>query len=1085
MLGSCSKKEDETKSIRDFYYHLMEIEPLLKLKKAEIKLDRVIVSDSEYSEAADKAVTKSTDKNTFVLKAFKIPDALVKMIEGKSEDLALQNLSFEKTGKPYFEIDQKDFFDGTFNIEVPRTLLKNSDAIYWVIQTKEQADGEVENEQSYLFTTLSDGKQKNISFSVSTSLAVDIVKRSSIPQISSSYIESFDSIVGKLSVCENDLVEKFGEINFLELGEETWELGVKKWVDLIKQYTKQCLLATASLQESIMALLTTNDEGYQNLLKLDTSIELSAELQEFIVEFIAGREPLIAFDEKLVLFHNQINAEYMLEVFRALLERTNYLEIEEVVYKEADFAEGIPQYPPTRLIYLDVGPDVIGESITPVGPHVDGGEPTEYTISPDLPAGLSIDSGTGIISGIPEEANNDKEYTVRGKNMFGSVSTTIKIDILFNETASFTLASQDADEGDTITVAVSLSSASDMQITIPYTVEGTANINIDHNLQSGNIIIPPGYSTYELKVKIEENDSLDSGRTIIVSFYDPINVNLGEFTVHTITILGDKLELESPDEDELFTESTVQFSGLCIYGEKIAISYSSSEGFGSSNPTEANCVACTVSDHSECAEAANRRGRYSFSVDLAGYNGERIITLAQSAYNKSIERTIYYASITQEAELNASTPQSSARFGNSVVIYDDWMVIGEPNRDESNQSGAGVVYVYKRNTNTWSFEQKLTAGTNNGLGDRFGKSVDIYGNYMVVGAEEEDGSATTINGEENNDASAAGAAYVFKFNGSIWVKETYLKPSYVSDQANQYYFGSSVGIYGTTVVVGAYKDGTNATGANASTPELAGSLADNADTFESGAVWVFVTDGGGTWTEQAYLKASDPGYEDNFGKSVSIYEDTVVVGAAGEDDIDVSPGGGGDDGAVYVFKRSGTVWGDPTKIKNSNLVAGDAFGGSVDIYSGTIVVSATGRDSDTVTDGGGVYVYTGSGSSWSEQAYLQPSNPDDNDKFGSSVTVYSDTILVGAVDESSGTTGINYSPDNNKSSSGAAYVFVREGISWSQEVFLKASSVSSGDGFGNAVSLYDNRWVVGASKKDGSSTSDSGAVYVFKFIISE
>ena len=143
---------------------------------------------------------------------------------------------------------------------------------------------------------------------------------------------------------------------------------------------------------------------------------------------------------------------------------------------------------------------------------------------------------------------------------------------------------------------------------------------------------------------------------------------------------------------------------------------------------------------------------------------------------------------------------------------------------------------------------------------------------MVVGASGEDSNATGINGDQtNNSASDSGAAYVFVRNGVTWTQQAYLKAS--NTDAGDL-FGYSVAVSGDTVVVGAYGEDSNATGVN-------GDQTDNS-ARDSGAAYVFVRNGG-TWTQQAYLKASNTDGGDGFGYSVAVSGDTVVVGAFGED----------------------------------------------------------------------------------------------------------------------------------------------------------------------------------------------------------
>ncbi|MBL8765456.1 MAG: FG-GAP repeat protein, partial [Phycisphaerae bacterium] len=149
-----------------------------------------------------------------------------------------------------------------------------------------------------------------------------------------------------------------------------------------------------------------------------------------------------------------------------------------------------------------------------------------------------------------------------------------------------------------------------------------------------------------------------------------------------------------------------------------------------------------------------------------------------------------------------------------------------------------------RSGSTWSQQAYLKA-SNTDMGDLFGSSVAVSGDTVVVGAYQEDSNATGVNGNQaNNSLWSAGAAYVFVGSGGNWSQHAYLKAS--NTEAGDY-FGWSVAVSGDTVVVGAWREGSNTTGVN-------GNQSDNS-TLGGGAVYVFVR-AHGVWSQQAYLKAS-------------------------------------------------------------------------------------------------------------------------------------------------------------------------------------------------------------------------------------
>ena len=341
------------------------------------------------------------------------------------------------------------------------------------------------------------------------------------------------------------------------------------------------------------------------------------------------------------------------------------------------------------------------------------------------------------------------------------------------------------------------------------------------------------------------------------------------------------------------------------------------------------------------------------------------------------------------------------------------------------------------------------------------------------------------------------------YNGGTWSKLTVpLPPDWtattqqaklaISDAASGNEIGWSVAIDGDTLVVGARQAATSGgTGAAyvftrsgttwsqqaklgisdaASSDEIGYSVAIDGDTLvvgarqntgsKTGAAYVF-TRSGTTWSQQAKLVASDGYSRDLFGWSVSIDGDTIVVGAGFQDEEGANNGG-----AAYVFTRSGTTWSQQAKIQASDKEANDYFGVSISISSDTVVVGAMG-ESTGGTAAGAAYVFTRSGTTWSQQAKIQASDKEASDYFGEAISISSDTIIVGANMEDTGGTY-----------AGAAYVFTRSGTSWSQQAKIQASDKQAGDYFGESVYIEGDTAVVGANMEDTGGT-DAGAAYVF------
>ena len=344
-------------------------------------------------------------------------------------------------------------------------------------------------------------------------------------------------------------------------------------------------------------------------------------------------------------------------------------------------------------------------------------------------------------------------------------------------------------------------------------------------------------------------------------------------------------------------------------------------------------------------------------------------------------------------------------------------------------------------------------------------------------------------------------------------------------------FGTVVALSGDTLAVGAPFESSTATGIN-------GDQTDNTAP-KAGAVYVFTFDGS-AWTQQAYIKASNTDKGDQFGTSVALSGDTLVVGAPFESshatsiDGDQSDNSAPNAGAAYVFVRNGTTWTQQAYVKGSNTLAGVQFGTAVALsgdtlaigepFSGTVYVfvrsgttwtqqtyinegvnhfgwsvavggnalvigeplensDATGIDGDetdhSAPDAGAVYVFVRNGATWTQQAYIKASNTNKEAQFGTSVALNGDTLVVGAPFEDSSATGIDGDEtDHSAPNAGAVYVFTFDGDTWTQQAYVKASNTGAGDNFGSCVALSGDILAVGAYQSSSSSGHD-GAAYVF------
>lgn len=316
----------------------------------------------------------------------------------------------------------------------------------------------------------------------------------------------------------------------------------------------------------------------------------------------------------------------------------------------------------------------------------------------------------------------------------------------------------------------------------------------------------------------------------------------------------------------------------------------------------------------------------------------------------------------------------------------------------------------------------------------------------------------------------------------------YIKASNPSERAQ---FGDAIALSGdgNTLAVGARAESSAAAGINGNQTD--------ASAFSSGAVYVFAR-AGDRWVQQAYLKASNPGINDQFGHLVALSADGNILAVSAPFEDSRATGVDGDQadnsleqsGAIYVFARRGAVWFQQAYLKASNpgeAEDGDQFGFSLALSDDgtTLAAGAISEDSadaringnqadNTASNAGAVYVFARTGSRWSQQAYVKSSSPngaDANDLFGYSVGLSADgnTLAVGAYDEAGSSNIINGPEDNNAPGTGAVFVFTRSGASWSRQAYLKASTQDRADSLGAWVAISDDGNTVAAGAPDEDS----------------
>jgi len=378
----------------------------------------------------------------------------------------------------------------------------------------------------------------------------------------------------------------------------------------------------------------------------------------------------------------------------------------------------------------------------------------------------------------------------------------------------------------------------------------------------------------------------------------------------------------------------------------------------------------------------------------------------------------------EEAKLVPADGVAGDHFGAGIALDGATAIVGAAQNDEAGFT-AGAAYVFTRVADLWTEQQKLlpTDGTSE---ENFGGSVSIDGNTALVGARRDD--ANGLN---------AGSAYVFTRSGGAWTLQAKLL---AGDGDGDDQFGGSVAVHGNTALIGALFDEDNGA--------------------ESGSAYVF-TRSGGVWTETVKLLPADGDVSDRFGASVALDGDTALIGAERDDD------NGAFSGSAYVFVRTAGVWEFQAKLLAADGAASDQFGSRVALSGDTALVGAY-TDDDDNTASGSAYVFVRTGSSWSQQAKLLPSDGSPIDNFGLGVDIDGDTALVGS--------RLN---DGSAFNSGSAYVFTRKGKVWTERVKLIPADGPENAEFGTFVAL-DGDTAIGGSVFDDDNGQSSGAAYVFR-----
>lgn len=343
---------------------------------------------------------------------------------------------------------------------------------------------------------------------------------------------------------------------------------------------------------------------------------------------------------------------------------------------------------------------------------------------------------------------------------------------------------------------------------------------------------------------------------------------------------------------------------------------------------------------------------------LLCYLAARSLTLLKASFAAALFGALCtssaFAQVTQ-TRVAASDAGWLDQFGTSIAASGDLAVIGAPRKD-GGPANTGAAYVFRLVGEEWIEEAILTA-PDAGVHHLFGSAAATDGITVVVGAHQ---VAT----------SGRGSVYVFEKQGEAWILEQQLTPS---DAADGDIFGSAVAVGGDVLLVGAPFDDD----------------ACESDVMcQSGSVYVFRRTKTG-WVEEAKLLASDAAKGDHFGFSLALDGDWAVVGARHDDDA------GNNTGSVYVFHQTESAWVEDAKLNPSDPGSYDDFGTSLAISGDRVIVGAPNDDDDGLFSGS-AYVFRRKGGKWVQEGKLTASDAKEAELFGWSVAISGAWALAGA-----------------------------------------------------------------------------------------
>jgi len=376
-----------------------------------------------------------------------------------------------------------------------------------------------------------------------------------------------------------------------------------------------------------------------------------------------------------------------------------------------------------------------------------------------------------------------------------------------------------------------------------------------------------------------------------------------------------------------------------------------------------------------------------------------------------------------ETKIIPSDGQMCDYFGWHMSLSGDWLVVGA-NHNQYGIVDGGFAYIFRHDTSRWTEQTKILASDNAG-GDKFGYSVSISGDLVLVGA---------IGDDDNGNES--GSVYAFVNHGSQWLERQKFQSGDISEGD---FFGYDISISSDVALIGANQDDEKGT--------------------DAGAAYIVHYDRSmDSWVEQHKLTASDGADSAYFGNVVYLSGDTAIIGAWG-DRVH-----GREAGAVYIFYYDGSSWVEQTKLTASDAAPSSRFGRAVSLSGNHIIIGAPLSEGEL----GSAYVFHYDGSNWVEQAKLVSSDRGAGDHFGKSVAIHGDYAIVGASRD-----------DDLGNQAGSAYVYHYDGSSWVEQTKLFPSDGAPRDHFGRFVLLSEDYALIASTFDDINGIVDVGSVYCY------